>query len=571
MHIKRLEIKNCLGIKELELQAGQVNLIKGANESGKTSILEVIEKALRNTERRTDFIHSGAREGTLYVELDDGLAIDRRIQEGGRSSVKLTRDGEKIPRPESFLRNMVGEYAFNPVDFLGRREREQAELLLGLIPMRISAEQLQEWFQTVPPVSLERHPIELLTYLAEKYFYEMRALANSEARQCRQEAEALFQQLPDNYRGEDWREVEIGALWERVQEAARSNGRRQEAAQVLAGFPAQEEALADRFALQVKRHQEERAKQVAGLREKVLGQKRALEEEIAELEEQLLRLQEGVRRRRDAQETLEKGARLREEGLQKEEQLQVAGVEEALALEMERLQERLERAADYLQEHGKEPVEVGPLEQEARRAEEMKGYLPLYDNMLRLQAGLEDLHARASWLDDCVNLARRLPAELLEGAELPVEGLGLDEKMQLTVDGLPIRNLSTGRQIKLALQIARATAGPLKLICIDRFESLDPLNQELFFAEIEGDGYQYFISTTQLDRDDGGRYITGLSVEARGGGGGDGEAGAGGEGGDNGAGLLPGAAEVAPEAVKRASGRVAPAGREGGGRPDTVS
>ena len=66
--------------------------------------------------------------------------------------------------------------------------------------------------------------------------------------------------------------------------------------------------------------------------------------------------------------------------------------------------------------------------------------------------------------------------------------------MQITIDGLPITNLSTSRQIKLALDIARATAGPLKLICIDRFESLDHEQREAFFKEIEGDGFQYFIS-----------------------------------------------------------------------------
>jgi len=145
----------------------------------------------------------------------------------------------------------------------------------------------------------------------------------------------------------------------------------------------------------------------------------------------------------------------------------------------------------------------------------MKGYIHLHDNLRRLEKELEDKNTRAALLDRNVNLARRLPAKLLAETELPVAGLGINENMQLTIDGLPIRNLSTGRQIKLALDIARATAGPLKLICIDRFESLDPINQELFFQEVEGDGYQYFISTTQLDRDDNGKYITDLTVETR--------------------------------------------------------
>ena len=66
--------------------------------------------------------------------------------------------------------------------------------------------------------------------------------------------------------------------------------------------------------------------------------------------------------------------------------------------------------------------------------------------------------------------------------------------MQITIDDLPITNLSTSRQIKLALDIARATAGPLKLICFDRFESLDDDQREMFLNEIADDGYQYFIS-----------------------------------------------------------------------------
>ena len=159
MQIKRLEIKNCLGIKELELQAGQINLIKGANESGKTSILEVIEKALRNTERRVRFVREGAEEGTLYVELDNGLAIDRRIRADGKASISLIQDGSKIPRPETALKAITGEFSFNPVDFMACRDKEQAEILLSLLPMRLTSSQLQAWFGEVPPVNLERHAI----------------------------------------------------------------------------------------------------------------------------------------------------------------------------------------------------------------------------------------------------------------------------------------------------------------------------------------------------------------------------------------------------------------------------
>ena len=50
--IKRLVIRDCLGIEELTVNPGQTTIISGGNEQGKTSILETIEKALYNTKRR---------------------------------------------------------------------------------------------------------------------------------------------------------------------------------------------------------------------------------------------------------------------------------------------------------------------------------------------------------------------------------------------------------------------------------------------------------------------------------------------------------------------------------------
>ena len=54
--IKRLVIRNALGIEEKVINAGNVNIISGGNAKGKTSILEVIEKALYNNDRRDRFV-----------------------------------------------------------------------------------------------------------------------------------------------------------------------------------------------------------------------------------------------------------------------------------------------------------------------------------------------------------------------------------------------------------------------------------------------------------------------------------------------------------------------------------
>ncbi len=502
MQIKRLEIKNCLGIKELELEAGKINLVKGANEAGKTSVLESIERALRNTDRRVNFVHSGADEGTLYVELDNGLHIDRCIKENGRSSVKLTRGGEKVPKPETFLRSIAGEYAFNPVDFLARKDKEQAEILLSLIPMEITEEQLQEWFGTVPRVNLEQHPIQLLTYLAEKYFYDMRTIVNSEVKETLSEINALYEQLPDNYQAADWRVVNIGVLWGKVQEAQKKNANRERASEISTNYPAHRTEIENRYKLNIQSHREYQQTKVEGLKQHEAEMKQGLDEKISSIEEEIRKMQEQINRLQTEKKTLGEKVQLQLKSLESEAELKIQATEKEKEKELENLDKRVAKAEAYLQEDTYQETE--PLVEKAQKAESMKGYIPLYDNMMRLKEQTKEKEEKAAWLDGCVKKARELPAQLLTKTELPVKGLDINQEMQLTIDNLPIRNLSTGRQIKLALDIARATAGPLKLICIDRFESLDLNNQEKLFQEIQNDGYQYFISTTQLNNSDNG-------------------------------------------------------------------
>jgi len=360
MQIKRLEIKNALGIKEFELEAGQVNLVKGANEAGKTSVLESIEKALRNTDRRVSFVNQGSGEGTLYLELDNGLAIDRRIKENGKGSVKLTQNGEKVPKPESFLKQLIGEYAFNPVDFLAKKDKEQAELLLSLIPMKLTEEQMKQWFGEVPPVNLDQHPIELLTYLAEKYFYNMRAIANSEVKECENEITALFEQLPDNYSADDWRDVEIGKLWEKVQAAQKINNYREQAVQLLDNYPESYQAVLDRYDLELSKTEKRCEEEKSRLRKQEEEQVRLIQEDIEALEEEIRTLQERIAQKKVEQENAKLSTRLQEEGLEREMAAEKSAVEKNRQGELEALASKKKKATLFLEEHRE--VDIEPLE-----------------------------------------------------------------------------------------------------------------------------------------------------------------------------------------------------------------
>ena len=78
--ISFLKVNNFLGVDELELEPGKVNIFKGPKGAGKTSVIEAIEKTFTNKSRRTEIIKHGEEEATLFVELDDGMEVDRRLR-----------------------------------------------------------------------------------------------------------------------------------------------------------------------------------------------------------------------------------------------------------------------------------------------------------------------------------------------------------------------------------------------------------------------------------------------------------------------------------------------------------
>jgi len=498
--IARIEIKNCLGISEQEIQAGQINLITGGNEKGKTSILEVIEKGLQNTQRRAKFVRDGEKEAFLLIELNDGMEITRRISPDGKTSSKVTKGGASIPKPETYLKTLLGEgFGFNPVDFMGKRDKEQTEILLSLMPMRITEENLQAWFGEVPPVNLNQHAVHVLEYMAEKHFYDRRALANGEVKECTNEIKAIFEQLPDNYNGDDWREINIGQLWSKVKDAQQVNTFRAQAQDSIDTEAEKILAIKNKYKVLVQEKkdlyefkQDRAHKSVEDEKEAIQDQITEQFNQIEEYKKLIAACEKNIEVLKSDLASVDDRVVQKIEALRDECAIELKNLAERQADEEMAVQKRVENARKYLETNPQ--IEIAPLEEKAQQAEEMKGYINLYDNMRNLQAALAQKHKEATRLDQCVQTARNKPADLLQQIKMPIKGLGINEQMQITIDDLPITNLSTSRQIKLALDIARATAGPLRMICIDRFESLDDEQREIFFQEVAGDGYQYFIT-----------------------------------------------------------------------------
>ncbi|GAJ01036.1 unnamed protein product, partial [marine sediment metagenome] len=232
-------------------------------------ILEGIEKILYNRNRRVDFVRKGEKEATLYAELDDGTKIDKKVKPDGDTRSKVIKEGLILPKPESMLKSLVGEYAFNPIDFIGKTDKEQTEILLSLIPMRVTEDQLREWTGEVPLVNLDNHAIKVLEYLAETYFYDKRTIANTELKDVTNQIDSLRTQLPDNYNPDQWKDVDLYSLHEKVRAAQDHNQRISEAQTFIDGFAVKQVEINRKYDLSKKTRVEEDSERVAEIMEEI--------------------------------------------------------------------------------------------------------------------------------------------------------------------------------------------------------------------------------------------------------------------------------------------------------------
>jgi len=328
-------------------------------------------------------------------------------------------EGVRVPKPETFLKSLVGGFAFNPVDFLQEKPQAQTDLLLSTIPISVTKEQVQEWFGEVPDIDYSQHGVKVVKAL-EDFYYERRRAANAELKKMESEKATLKRQLPPDFNPELWRDGTLKEIYDKVSEAKDNN-----------------------YAVQ--------------------------------------RAREFLSTAQDKKDLIMKSA---------EEKIRM--IQEQMNQEMRAIETKENQSRAFLSEHAE--VDIEPLEKLAETTEKMKALLPLSDNVDRLLHEIIEATERQKVYDDRVKLARSLPQTLLESVSSPIEGLGIDEGGEITINGLPIKNLSTSQQIRLSLEIAKVTSGALKLICVDRFESLDPETQQEFFNQIEGDGFQYFIT-----------------------------------------------------------------------------
>lgn len=96
-------------------------------------------------------------------------------------------------------------------------------------------------------------------------------------------------------------------------------------------------------------------------------------------------------------------------------------------------------------------------------------------------------------------LVNEIPKKLLAEIKLPIDDLTIDGD-KILIGGVPLDKMADSAKIKISVEIAQALCGDLKVICIDRFETLEEKNR-MEFLELAakphprtGVKYEYFIT-----------------------------------------------------------------------------
>jgi len=469
MKISMLDFRKCLGLKVLDFKPGEITIIEGSEGTGKTSILESIQRFFYNkSERSNAFVYKDdegyAEKAEIYIDLDDGTTMKKYINSENKvTTTGIVKDGMSPKSPETFLKELVNEEQLNPISLISMAGKDLTDLILSLIPIKVTEADAKEWLLEVPPfIDYTKHGLQVCKDI-EKMYFDKRTDINRKVKDLESEIKADAAKLPKDYEAEDWRNVSLSEKYDAIKDANNANK-----------LLELQQAKADSVAIVIEGLRNQAKAGIADIKQVSVEGKKTTEDKIADLKQQIIILESALSQ---ADAVCAEKVKTTTEHYK--------GLAEAATKDAE-------ESKEYVGIHT--VIDILPLEAAHKEAENMKSYVRTADDLAVKQTDLVYKKDETLKLTDKIEYMRTKPQMLLATAKMPVEGITVDGQGNVLINNRPVVNLSGGERIKFAVNIVRATAGPLKIILINGFESLSPKGQAEFIAECSGDGFQYVIT-----------------------------------------------------------------------------
>lgn len=136
-HLKGLRAENYKRLTLVDItfdEAGGVMAIMGANEAGKSSLLDALESTIAGR-RATTFsepVRVGADAARIVATFDD-IIVTRVFKNGGTTIEVKGTDGRRYSSSEEVLKRLYSHVALDPLAFSRLPDKEQVDTLLPLI------------------------------------------------------------------------------------------------------------------------------------------------------------------------------------------------------------------------------------------------------------------------------------------------------------------------------------------------------------------------------------------------------------------------------------------------------
>jgi hypothetical protein len=142
--ILKLIAENIKKLKVVQIATNGESVIKitGANEQGKTTVLDCIWWALGGTKQIQDQpIRDGQDKAKIQVDLGDFI-VKRTFTKSGSTLEVSNKDGAVYKSPQALLDAMIGELSFDLLKFAKASKSDAVQMLLKLVDLKVDTAKL---------------------------------------------------------------------------------------------------------------------------------------------------------------------------------------------------------------------------------------------------------------------------------------------------------------------------------------------------------------------------------------------------------------------------------------------
>jgi hypothetical protein len=385
------------------------------------------------------------------------------------SQLGLKENGLNVPRPQTFLDDIITPLQLNPVEFIQKPIAEQNRIILNLIDYKWDMQTIQNWFGEIPKgVDYHQNILSVLNQIQADngVYYQTRQQINSEKLFKKKAAEDIAASIPEHFDAAKWDAYDTGAKYAELSKIQQKNGVIERAKRFKESYDNSLRGL-----------QADRDIAISNAKEAISGEREGLEKTIERLKAEIRAAEDKIA------------------GLDAKQADKIA-VAEAEFKEAKAKLDADTGTADKYADMEIQPTDA--LQAEITEAEAMKKHLNEYYRMTRMQQEVDDLTAKSDALTEKIELARKLPGQILKEAKIPVEGLTVKNGIPL-VNDLPLSNLSDGEKLDLCVDVAISNPKGLQIILIDGAERLDDKSRAALYAKCKAKGLQFIATRTTND------------------------------------------------------------------------